>query len=235
MTVLLPVLGLAVVDSLNPSAILVAILLTLRGITSGTSLVKPVGAYLAGIVTANVALGAALVLGVRSLLSATGGLPEGPTAYRVQLVAGLVLLAIGVLTPTRPRKARQERSLDRSAVKLFLLGVAITLVELTTALPYLAAVGLISSSGLPASAWVPMLVLYGVVVVLPPLAIAVLGAAGGPRFREWAERNAARLRNGGRGLVLTVIFLVGLFLTADAAYYFDFFGLVDVGQAHPAR
>lgn len=235
MTLFLPVMGLAVVDSFNPTAILVTILLTLRSMSGRASPVKPVLAYLAGIVAANFALGVALVLGLRSVLAAVGGAPQGPIAYRIQLVAGLVLLAIGALTPTRPRKPRQERSLDRSSGRLFLLGMGVTLVELTTALPYLAAVGLISGAGVSPAAWVSLLVVYGIVVVLPPLAVLVASRVAEARFRPWAERNAERLRNGGRGLILTLVFLVGLVLAADAAYYFDFFGFIDVSQPHPAR
>ena len=85
------------------------------------------------------------------------------------------------------------------------------------------------------AAWVSLLVVYGIVVVLPPLAVLVASRVAEARFRPWAERNAERLRNGGRGLILTLVFLVGLVLVADAAYYFDFFGFIDVSQPHPAR
>lgn len=83
MTPFLPVMGLAVVDGVNPTAILVTILLTLRSPSRGVSPVRPVTAHLAGIVAANFALGVAMVLGIRSVLAAAGGVLRGPTAYRI--------------------------------------------------------------------------------------------------------------------------------------------------------
>jgi hypothetical protein len=61
--VLAPVFGLALLDSLNPSAVAITLYLLL----SGGSFVPRVLSYAAGIFSANLLLGAALMLGLGSV------------------------------------------------------------------------------------------------------------------------------------------------------------------------
>ena len=65
-----------------------------------------------------------------------------------------------------------------------MLGVSVTAMELPTAIPYFAAIALISEAGLPIRAWAPLLGVYNVIFVLPPIALlrrasCLAGPAGG--------------------------------------------------------
>ncbi|WP_432497011.1 GAP family protein [Kineococcus auxinigenes] len=239
LSLVLPILGMAALDSLNPSAIAVTLLLILRATdhrdhsTHPARLVLP---YVAGILLTMLTGGALLLLGLDAALSAVQESISQRTTYAIRLTVGAVLLLIGTLTPTRSRRPpRTNGATTASPVRLLLLGLAVTVVELPTAVPYLAALSLIGSSDLTPIRWVPLLVGYNVVVVLPPLVLLVASRLAGARFQARAHRRSQSLTRSGRGLVLTLAFVVGLYLTADAAYYFDFFGLVDVPQPHPAR
>ncbi len=55
-------------------------------------------------------------------------------------------------------------------------------------------------------------------MVLPVVLILLIGLATASRegAREWAAKRADSMRQAGRGLILTILFLLGLFLTADA-------------------
>ena len=74
--VLPPVFGLALLDSLNPSAVAITLYLLL----SGGAFVPRVLSYAAGIFAANLVLGSVLMLGLGSVW----GLFDGPVAYGTQ-------------------------------------------------------------------------------------------------------------------------------------------------------
>ncbi len=179
--------------------------------------------YAAGIFSANLVLGSALMLGLGSV----AGLFDGPVAYGVQAVVGAALLGYAVLAPDKPRgekKERRPRSLGVGAV--FLLGMTITVVEFSTALPYLGAVAILTNTGLTVGQWLPVLAAYNLVFVAPPLlllgAYRVFGARLRPAFERWGER----LRGAGRETLLWILGIAGFLLLADSLRYFEFFGLV---------
>ena len=217
--VLAPVFGLALLDSLNPSAVAITLYLLL----SGGSFVTRVISYAAGIFSANLALGAALMLG----LSSVSGYVDGPVAYGAQAVVGAALLGYAVLAPDRPRrekKARRPRSLGPGPV--FLLGMTITVLEFSTALPDLAAVAILNNAGLTAAQWMPVLAAYNLVFVLPPLLLLGAYQAFGARLRPAFERWKERLQGTGRETLLWILGIAGFLLLADSLRYFEFFGLV---------
>ena len=219
MGVVAPVFGLALLDSLNPSAVAITLYLLL----SGGSFVPRVISYAAGIFSANLVLGSVLMLGLGSV----AGLFDGPVAYGAQAVVGAALLGYAALAPDKPRgekKERRPRSLGVGAV--FLLGMTITVVEFSTALPYLGAVAILTNAGLTVGQWLPVLAAYNLVFVAPPLlllgAYRVFGARLRPAFERWGER----LRGAGRETLLWILGIAGFLLLADSLRYFDFFGLV---------
>jgi cytochrome c biogenesis protein CcdA len=99
-------------------------------------------------------------------------------------------------------------------------------VAITTALPYLGAVAILTNAGLTAAQWLPVLAAYNLVFVAPPLlllgAYRVFGARLRPAFERWGER----LRGAGRETLLWILGIAGFLLLADSLRYFEFFGLV---------
>ncbi len=217
--VLAPVFGLALLDSLNPSAIAITLYLLL----SGGSFVPRVISYAAGIFSANLLLGSALMLGLGSV----AGLFDGPVAYGAQAFVGVALLAYAILAPDRPKKEKKERrprSLGVGAV--FLLGMTITVVEFSTALPYLGAVAIITNAGLAVGQWLPVLAAYNLVFVAPPLLLLGAYRAFGARLRPTFERWGERLQSAGRETLLWILGIAGFLLLADSLRYSEFFGLL---------
>ena len=217
--VLVPVFGLALLDSLNPSAVAITLYLLL----SEGSFVPRVISYAAGIFSANFVLGSALMLGLGSV----AGLFDGPVAYGAQGVVGAALLGYAILAPGKPtteKKERRPRSLGVGAV--FLLGMTITVVEFSTALPYLGAVAILTNAGLTAAQWLSVLAAYNLVFVAPPLLLLVAYRVFGARLRPAFERWGERLRGAGRETLLWILGIAGFLLLADSLRYFEFFGLV---------
>ncbi|CAA9474561.1 MAG: hypothetical protein AVDCRST_MAG02-4368 [uncultured Rubrobacteraceae bacterium] len=214
--VLAPVFGLALLDSLNPSAVAITLYLLL----SGGSFVPRVISYAAGIFSANLVLGAALMLGLGSV----AGLFDGPVAYGAQGVVGAALLGYAILAPDNPKKEKKERrprSLGLGAV--FLLGMTITVVEFSTALPYLGALAILTNAGLTAGQWLPVLAAYNLVFVSPPLLLLGVYRAFGARVRPTLERWKERLQGASREALLWVLGIAGFLLLADSVRYFGFF------------
>jgi len=211
MTTVLPVLVLALLDSVNPSALVVTLTLLSRG-----SRLRAVLVYVAGIFATYLTLGVLLVLGLGSLIDALGGALESPAAGVVGAVIGGGMLLYAVLAPN-PKDgggAGRERAVEgaRGLAGLFLLGAVITVLELPTALPYLGATGILAQSGLGFAAWFPVLLAYNAVFVLPPVVLAVA-------FLYLSERASARLverlRRGARETTLWIYGLVGFYLLAN--------------------
>ena len=93
--------------------------------------------------------------------------------------------------------------------------MGVTAMELPTAIPYFAAIALIVDAELPIRVWVPLLGLYNVIFVLPPIALLVGHLVFQQRLAEPYAALRQRLELGARGIVLWVAGLVGgwLFLT----------------------
>ena len=184
---LVPVLLLGLADSLNPVTISLAVIVAagerpVRGLTSytlGTGLV-----YFAGGVL--LALGPAVLL--RTLLHHHAG-----TRTRIgEIVVGAGALAVGAFIATRhPDAVSRRLPKQLSPVRGFLLGAAITAVDLPTALMYFGAIALVVQSGLPVAQQVVLLAIFNVAYVLPLITITVVTAVLGPR----AEPALARMRD----------------------------------------
>jgi cytochrome c biogenesis protein CcdA len=206
------VLFLALVDSINPSAIVVTLYLLS---TAGSRALFQVGVYVGAIFTTYLLLGVMLVLGIETLLPSFGELLRGRTGLVAQTLVGMALLAYGLTSIKRqPAPAATPPSASTFAA-LALLGVTVTAMELPTAIPYFAAIAVISEAELSVRTWAPLLAAYNVIFVLPPIALLV-----GHLFlqRRLANPYAAlrqRLERGAQETLHWVAGLVGgwLFIT----------------------
>ena len=207
------VLLLALVDSINPSAIVVTLYLLS---TAGSGVLVRVIVYVSAIFVTYLLLGVMMVLGIESLLPSLGGLFRGRVGLVVQSLVGLALLIYSLTASTnRQSSPVVARPPARTYAALVMLGISVTAMELPTAIPYFAAIALISEAGLPIRVWAPLLGVYNVIFVLPPIALLVGHLV---LQRQLAESYAAlrqRLESGARETMLWVAGLVGgwLFLT----------------------
>jgi cytochrome c biogenesis protein CcdA len=219
---LLPaIVGLAVVDSINPSALLATIVLLLRG-RAGRPLVA---VYLAAVLVTYFAIGLTLTLGLGLTPEA---LLESDAAYLLQGILGAAILAYAVLAPGKGRARDPAASARLPGVRgpaaVFALGVAVTFLELPTALPYLGALGAMARADLAVGDWLPLLVTYNLIFVLPPLALLAAHVALGDRAGALLERLRTRLGGAAREGLLWLLGLVGFFLLVDTLAHF---GVID--------
>jgi len=215
---LISVFGLALLDSINPSALAV----TLYLLVTERSYAPRVLTYVAAVFATYLAAGVLLLLG----LDTAWGYLDGPVAYAVQGVIGAALLLYGIFAPSEKAERKKRVPGSRSLAAVFLAGVTITAIEFSTAFPYLGAIALLTQADLVLGQWLPVIVAYNLIFVLPPLLLLASYRVFGPRLRGLFDRYRERFQGGSRGAMLWIAGIVGFLLLADSLRYFGFFGLL---------
>lgn len=185
--------GLALVDSTSFGTLGVPVFLMVAGDRKvGPRLLL----YLATISLFYFLVGVALMLGLSTVLDAYGDALNSRTAYWIQLAVGVgvFLLSYWFDPKWRAKRGLPERRFEPrlgGPRAMVTLALSAGIVEVATMVPYLAAVGLMSTSQLPAAQWLPLLAGYVILMVVPALALlGVRAAASG-----WLDPKLERLRN----------------------------------------
>ncbi|SET70058.1 GAP family protein [Geodermatophilus poikilotrophus] len=231
---LLSLAALALVDSTSIGTLVLPLWLMLA---PGRVRVDRVLLFLGSVAGAYLLLGAALALGAAQLLDPVSAALESAAGRIVPLVAGVVLVVLGVTVEPwtqagkeRRRAARAARGPGRLArwrdrvrgdadggggavVGLAVVAVG---VEAASMVPYLAAIALLATSGLGPVPTVAVLAGYCLVMVLPALVLLALRAALHDRLTPALARVEAWLSRTSGEAVAWVLFLLGLYLVAGA-------------------
>ncbi|WP_017586424.1 GAP family protein [Nocardiopsis ganjiahuensis] len=208
--VLLPVAGLAILDTLSPATLGVTLFVLLSG---ARSIARPLFTYLGTVAVFYFALGCALMLGLQTALNRLSHLADSPAAGWVVLVLGAGLFAYSWVMPTSKRAPRRPASL-RTATMVG-LGLATGLLEAGTALPYFGAIGIMGASGLAAHTWIPVLAAYNLVMVLPPVLLYLAHRVFGERLRPRLDRWREKIDAGSREAMAWIIGIVGFLLLVN--------------------
>jgi cytochrome c biogenesis protein CcdA len=214
-TVLLGLLALALLDSINPSAIVVTLYLL-----SQRRAPARVVAYVAAIFLTYLALGAMMMLGIDALLPALRTWTSTRAGFIVQGLIGLAMLLYAIRAPATPKPGARVEPGATTYAALSLLGVTVTILELPTAVPYFGAVALLTSAGLTPAQWLLLLILYNTIFVLPPVALLVGQMTFGSRLDARYAHLRERIESGARETMLWIFGLVGggLLVSSVAEY-----------------
>jgi cytochrome c biogenesis protein CcdA len=204
-------LALALVDSINPSAIVVTLYLLSRERVPAQVLV-----YLAAIFLTYLTLGVLMMVGIDALLPSLRTTADSRLGFLVQGLSGLALLLYAILAPTTVNSPRQVEPSASTYAALTLLGVTVTTLELPTAVPYFGAIALLTTAALPMARWLPLLVLYNAIFVLPPVLLLVSHIVFGRRLESRYAVLRERLQAGARETMLWIFGLVGGGLLASS-------------------
>jgi cytochrome c biogenesis protein CcdA len=182
--ILAPVLGLALLDSLNPTLFVAQLYL----MTTTRPLARLLS-YVGGVLTANFAAGLLVLGGLRSVIA--NFFDElSPVAVNGGLLAlGLALVVYGLTMKVK----RDEQQVARTPKSLhpfqtYLLGLVVMANEATTALPYFVAIERMVRAGLDALGNLFVLSLYNLVFIAPLLLFVALFVAYRDRFTQQLER-----------------------------------------------
>jgi cytochrome c biogenesis protein CcdA len=200
----LSLLALALVDSINPSAIVVTLYLLSRERAQ-----SQVAVYIAAIFLTYLTLGATMVLGFDAMLASLKTAGDGRLGLVVQGVIGLAMLLYAIRAPAAAGRVRPVEPGASTYAALAFLGVTVTAMELPTAVPYFGAIALLTAADLPLSRWLPMLVVYNAIFVLPPVLLLaghiIFGKRMDARYADLRER----LQAGARETMFWILGLVG--------------------------
>lgn len=208
------IIGLALLDSLNPSLFVTQFYL----LTTERPLPR-ILSYIAGVIVINLGAGLLVLAGFQVVFAELISQISSSLWWTLELLVGIGLIVVGLWMrrkKTTSAAVQQPRSLR--PIHTFLLGMAITLQEVTTAAPYLVAIERISQAELPTLNNLLMLVVYNAIYVAPLLAVVgTFLTAGTPLLHRLDGINHAINRWLPR-LVTYLCLLLGSVLTIDAMF-----------------
>lgn len=184
--------------------------------------------YLATLSAFYFAVGVALLLGVRFAIASIGD--EIATFFTTE-AGGYTLVAAGAalivasfaLEPKRRQRIREARGESerlswaehagtRSPRPAATVGLALAAgtIEVATMLPYLAAIGIISASGLAGATQAVILAGYVTVMALPALFLLVARRAAGARVSDQLQRLRGWLMKHSAGTISILLLILGI-------------------------
>ncbi len=215
---LVSLLLLAVVDSINPSAIVV----TLTLISIGRSPIH-VALYIAAVFVTYLTVGFLALLGIDSLLPPLGDILRSRPGLIGQCLTGAALLVFALRAKPEPAPMDiRSTSAAGTGAAIIALGVGVTLLEMPTAIPYLAAIAILTAGELGLEQWAPLLVGYNVIFVSPLCLLLAGHVVLGDRFGDRYEAFRARLEQGARTTTLWVLGIVGSLLVSTGVIEYAF-------------
>jgi hypothetical protein len=172
------------------------------------------------------AVGVGLTLGLSVFLPRITALLETPGASWAELVVGVALFFLSFRLDGKRKRAStskgriarwRERVLgaDGGIVPLMGLALTATVLEVGTMLPYLAAIGLISTAALPLASTALVLAGYCAVMILPALVLLALRLTAGHRIEPLLTRISNWMTNS--DALAWIVGIVGFLLARDAA------------------
>lgn len=217
---------LALIDSTSFGTLLIPIWLLLHPgrIRSGRILV-----FLFTVAAFYFAVGVAVVLGADAFLPQIKAVLDTRAASWVQLVIGVALFFLSFRLDRRKPSSgdgrlmrwRQRALTDGGVLSLAGLALTAAAVEVTTMLPYLAAIGLITTSALPV-AQIPLVMAgYCLLMIAPALILMVLRLIAGHRIEPFLTRISNWMANS--NALAWIVGIVGFLLARDAMVRLDLF------------
>jgi cytochrome c biogenesis protein CcdA len=204
---LLLVVSIGLADSLNPATVGPALVLA----TTRHARLQ-LAQFAAAVFAVNFAGGAVIALGPGQLLLALLPRPGAPAKHRLELLAGAIMIAAGVLLiVSRERLRRREApATQRSSRSGLALGAAITAVELPTAFPYFAAIAAIVGSDANVVEQLVLLAVFNVAFLAPVLVILAVLTAAGERAAPLLARLARSLQRNWPVIVGALLLVAGV-------------------------
>ncbi|ATP39963.1 hypothetical protein CSE16_07815 [Solibacillus sp. R5-41] len=159
--------GLALLDTLSPTIIGVTLFLVL---TDNKNLTSRLSAYLFTVVLLYFSLGIIMMLGLNLIMEAFSNIFQNKIFSWGIFVLGLILFIASFFIPAN-NKSNIPKPKTQSIFSIIIIGVTTFIIEAGTALPYFAAIGLLTTIDIPYYQWLPIIAAYNIIMVLPALLI----------------------------------------------------------------
>ncbi|MGM9951180.1 MAG: GAP family protein, partial [Lysinibacillus sp.] len=130
-----------------------------------------------------------LMLGLGYILETLSGFFRNQLMSWLAFLIGLALFIGSFYMPKR-RKTTPPLPEAKGLLPIIGLGITTALLEIGMALPYFGAIGLMTAAELSLTQWLPILVCYNVLMLLPPVILYVLYLL----FARWMRKPLEVLR-----------------------------------------
>jgi cytochrome c biogenesis protein CcdA len=211
------IIGIALVDSLNPSLFVAQfyLLTTPRPVPRLLS-------YIAGILTVNYLGGVLILAGARAVIADVAASISPSLGFGLQLVLGLGLLGFGLWLKPVSTTTEAKKPFSLHPIHTYVLGVVVMFNEITTALPYFVAIERMAQAGLTPLQALLTLAIYNLIFALPLFGFIALflWLRRGEQFTQWLERITRWVAYWTPRLAKIFSILIGLVLAANGTWYF---------------
>ncbi|BFH59541.1 GAP family protein [Paenibacillus azoreducens] len=205
--------GLALLDTLSPATLGVTVYLL---ISEKERVGSRLMIYLGTVAVFYFSVGVALMLGLDALLSAVSSIFQNRTVSWVTMIIGVGLFIASFYYPKNKKESDLPRPKSRTNTSMVAFGITTSLIEVGTAIPYFAAIGLMTTSNLAVYQWLPILAGYNFIMVLPPLILFVLHVLLGRLMQKPLERLRTKLAKNAGSAVSWIMCIVGLILVYNS-------------------
>ncbi|WP_411551880.1 GAP family protein [Paenibacillus lautus] len=211
------ILGLALLDSLSFASIVVTIFLLL------STAYRPdrIMAYLLTVAGFYILLGIALMNGAGVILQFwLSGWKEHAVMSYMQLLLGIILVLIGVRLDNKPkgRSYKLERIRPQDTYpSMMKLGISVSMIEAVTMLPFLSAIGLMTTRRLEVYEWMPMLAAYCAVMIAPPCLLLTLRYLIGDKANGLLSKINRKIEPYTQEALAVIAIIAGIYLISDAS------------------
>ena len=212
--------ALALIDSTSFGTLLIPVWLMMHpvGVRAGRVLM-----FLGTVAAFYFAVGVAVALGADAFLPRIGRLLDARPVSWAQLVLGVALFFLSFRLDRKKRPAgggrltrwRERAMTDGGVAGLAGLALAAAAAEVTTMLPYLAAIGLLTGSELAAGQIVLVMAGYCVLMTLPALVLLAVRLTTGDRLTPLLKRIDDGMARS--NALSWIVGIVGFLLARDAA------------------
>lgn len=209
---LLSIGALSLLDTLSPATLGVTVYLLLTG---KERLVLRLLVYLSTVAGFYFLVGIALMLGMDVLLQSMNAIFQNRTVSWIMAIVGGVLFIASFYVPTK-KTTEPRRPKSHKLGAMVGLGLTTSLLEVATALPYFAAIGLMTTAHLSMFQWIPLLAGYNVVMVLPPLILLGLHLVFGRIMQKPLEKLRTKLAHSSGSVLSWVMCIAGVILVLNS-------------------
>ncbi|MFD7523757.1 GAP family protein [Paenibacillus chitinolyticus] len=207
--------GLALLDTLSPATLGVTVYLLL---TEKERLSSRLMIYLVTVAAFYFFVGVAFMLGMDMLLAAFSSIFQNRIVSWVTLIIGGILFIASFYYP-ESKKSDLPRPKSKSKTSMVALGFSTSLIEVGTAFPYFAAIGLMTTSNLAVFQWLPILAGYNFIMVLPPLIVFSLHLLLGRVMQRPLEKLQIKISKHSGSAISWIMCIVGLILIFNSLDY----------------
>ncbi|WP_459503339.1 GAP family protein [Bacillus sp. C1] len=207
--------GLALLDTLSPTTLGVTVYLLL---TDKERLTKRLLVYLLTIAGFYFAVGVSLMLGLDFLLEIISGVFQNRIVSWTFFIIGGILFIASFYVPTK-KSSDLPAPKSKSILSMVALGFTISLIEVGTAFPYFAAIGIMTTSNLSWVEWSSILAGYNFIMVLPSLVLFLFYLLFGRWMQTSLEKLRVKIADNTGSALSWIMCIVGLILIFNSLDY----------------